>query len=314
VLLGRPHEPKIETVNDLDCHVSNFWRAVQHDPEAVAEYADHPVNECDLHARHRWLVDRVEFRERMHSDPDHYDVKIAGWWVWGICQWIGTGWCGTSTVQSRQLPILDGRCEFGVGTNSETVRHLSRQIPLMSSAGMGVHAGGARLPSLGHSGRGIHSPERAGLIEWFGQLSRRLRRVRVACGDWSRIVSGSVTGASNTRQNMGMGPCAVFLDPPYAGEGDVYAEGNEIGAAVREWAIANGDNPHLRIALCGYAGEHEMPASWIEHAWKANGGYGNRNGGEANKNARRERIWFSPHCLPLESKQPTLFDLMVGDK
>jgi hypothetical protein len=51
------------------------------------------VNEADLHARHRWLVAEVEFRERMRRDPEYFDAKIAGWWVWGICQWIGSGWC-----------------------------------------------------------------------------------------------------------------------------------------------------------------------------------------------------------------------------
>jgi hypothetical protein len=29
VLLGRPHPPGIETVNDLDCMVANFWRALK---------------------------------------------------------------------------------------------------------------------------------------------------------------------------------------------------------------------------------------------------------------------------------------------
>lgn len=56
VLLARPTRPRIETVNDLDCNVANFWRAVKADPEAVAKFADWPVNEADLHARHRWLV------------------------------------------------------------------------------------------------------------------------------------------------------------------------------------------------------------------------------------------------------------------
>lgn len=35
VLLARPHEPAIETVNDLDCFIANFWRAAKSDPEAV---------------------------------------------------------------------------------------------------------------------------------------------------------------------------------------------------------------------------------------------------------------------------------------
>ena len=61
VLLGRPTDAKIETVNDLDCWIANFWRALQHDPEQLAAHADWPVNEADLHARHLWLVKQASF-------------------------------------------------------------------------------------------------------------------------------------------------------------------------------------------------------------------------------------------------------------
>jgi hypothetical protein len=80
---------------------------------------------------------------------------------------------------------------------------------------------------------------------------------------------------------------------------------NEASAAVRTWAIENGDNPLLRIAVCGYEGEHEFPSTWQKVAWKANGGFGNQNPNtNGSINATRERIWFSPHCLKL----PGLFD------
>jgi hypothetical protein len=55
-------------VNDIDGYVSNFWRAVQADPELVAHYADWPVNEVDLHARHRWLVGAIK-HSRSGSPP-----------------------------------------------------------------------------------------------------------------------------------------------------------------------------------------------------------------------------------------------------
>ena len=50
VLLGRParHRRRCETVNDADSYLSNFWRAIAADPEAVAAHADWPVNETDL--------------------------------------------------------------------------------------------------------------------------------------------------------------------------------------------------------------------------------------------------------------------------
>ena len=92
VLLGRPGKPGTETINDRDGMVSNFFRSLQSDPDAVAKYADQPVNECDLSARHLWLVGRREdMTQRLMADPDYYDAKAAGWWVWGLCCWIGSG-------------------------------------------------------------------------------------------------------------------------------------------------------------------------------------------------------------------------------
>ncbi len=80
VLLARPHAPRIETCNDLDCMI---------------------------HARHRWLVDQTEFRTKMRTDPHYFDAKIAGWWVWGLCAWIGTGWCAKAARRrGRNLPRL----------------------------------------------------------------------------------------------------------------------------------------------------------------------------------------------------------------
>ena len=260
VLLARPTEPRIETVNDLDCHIANFWRAVQSDPDAVAKWCDWPVNEADLHARHLWLVQGLPaHRERMMTEPDYFDAKIAGWWVWGICQWIGAGWCAE--------------------------RKPSRKLPHVGDAGMGVHR---KLPHVGDAGRG-------GLFE---ELTARLRRVRVCCGDWSRVTGDSVTWRN--------GLTGVLLDPPYQ-DGDMeYVAGHgNVSQDVAKWAIENGDNPLMRIALCGYEGEHVMPASWECVPWKAKGGYGGQSRDHDNPNAKRERIWFSPHCLG--AKQRSLF-------
>ncbi len=94
VLLNRPHAPKTETVNDLDGFVANAWRAMQAAPDEVARWADWPTNECDLHARHLWLVgQRDALSERLMADADWFDAKAAGWWIWGACNWIGGGWC-----------------------------------------------------------------------------------------------------------------------------------------------------------------------------------------------------------------------------
>lgn len=307
VLLGRPHIAHTETVNDLDCMVANLWRSLQHDPDAVAFHADWPVNEADQHARHLWLVSQEEFREAMKVDPEFYDVKIAGWWLWGQCIWIGSGWC------SRQLPHL-GNAGKGINRQlphlGDAGQGVNRQLPHLGNAGTGVHrklphlgdAGtlSQQIPFLNRPGSGINAMDRRdGLYCYMYDLSERFRRVRVCCGDWSRICGPSVT--------FKHGITGVFLDPPYADtaerQDNIYAtDSSDIAHEVREWAIANGDNPELRIALCGYDGEHKMPDSWECVAWKGRGGYGSQGNGSGRENADRERIWFSPHCLGIEQQ------------
>ena len=321
VLLARPSEPKIETVNDVDCYLSNFFRAIQSHPEEVARWADWPVSEVDLHARHRWLVGQREFRERMRADPDYCYPKVAGWWVWGICQWIGDGWCRTLKEQIPDLKVTDNA--GGKGVHSGGLPYL-RVNPTKTQAGQGIHAEGfqnreralkKKIPSLKNAGQGVHMPSLGndrgvhGVVappcsEWFALLRERLRRVRVACGDWERVLGPSVLGKG---ANVGgRRPCAVFLDPPYSHdfrEGSMYAEDQRgLSDRVREWAVAHGDDPDVMVCLAGYEGEHEMPVSWTKFEWKAARGYA----GEGNDNASRERLWFSPTCLPID-EQRSLF-------
>lgn len=288
VLLARPTAPRVETVNDLDGMIANFWRAVKHAPELVAEWADNPVNENDLHARHAWLVERREsLTARLEGDPEFYDAKVAGWWVWGINCWIGSGWC------SGRGPwvAVDGELVHVGGGGGGSGQGVNRKLPHLGGSGKGVNR---KLPHLGNKGQCTHESERReALGEWFQALQAGLRGVRVCSGDWTRVTGPSVT--------FGQGLTAVFLDPPYAdtaGRAEVYAKDcDQVAHRVREWAIAEGENPQMRIALCGYEGEHEMPKSWECVAWKARKGYGGQRQSGVNDNSARERIWFSPHCL-----------------
>lgn len=305
VLLARPHPPRVETVNDKDCFVANAWRAIQHDPDAVAHWADWPVNEADLHARHQWLVNQSEFIERMKVEPEHFDVRVAGWWLWGQCLWIGSGWCDSADVPDKMPNLTAGH---GDGTGVASVR---RQIPDLSgdagAAGRGVHSKtlGHRLPHVSDNGTGIHASgiHASGIHAYMVALAARLRRVRVVCGDWKRVCTPAVTN--------GIGLTGVLLDPPYGADRhvpDLYNHGGlELSAAVREWALYRGDDPDMRIALCGYEGEHNMPQSWECVAWMAKGGYGCQRKDGENENRKRERIWFSPHCL-----KPGLFSTAVN--
>lgn len=346
VLLGRPHEPRVETVNDLDCYLANFWRALQHAPDEVAYHADGPVNEADLHARHRWLVEHRP--ETVMTDPEYFDARIAGWWVWGQCLWIGSGWCaltdkrnqhpseqrkkqrgGDVGVHSRKRFASVGngqgagvhRKRFtahdhrgvhrrwqggGKGGGSGVIAPaLSRKRPHLANrhgagGGDGIHRSSLtrqipRISAEGGSISGVTATpmvQSEGLYDYLQTLAERLRRVRVCCGDWKRVLTPSVTTY--------VGLCGVFLDPPYAHDmrERCYSEDHDISADVCAWAIENGSNHNFRIALCGYDGEHQMPESWECVAWKAHGGYSRSERGIANR--ERERVWFSPHCLKAE--------------
>ncbi len=294
VLLGRPRPFEgLETVNDKDGLVSNFWRALQDDPDAVAHYADWPVNENDLHARHAWLVgQRDNLVAGLEGDPEYYVAKVAGWWVWGICCWIGGGWCsGAGPWQvvevdgARQLVHLSG----GVGVKRKLV-HMG--------PGRGINR--TRI-HLGNAGRGVNRRPVC-LKSYMNSLAKRLRGVRVCSGDWLRVCGEAPT--------VSLGLTAVFLDPPYGHserDENIYRIDEDVSAAVRAWAVAHGNELRLRIALCGYDGEHSMPKDWSMVRWKPRGGYGSQSNGRGRANAGRECVWFSPHCLRIMDSQRELF-------
>lgn len=343
ILLSCPWPGHTETVNDADGLLANFWRATQHAPDEVASFADWPVNEADLHARHRWLVDRRSLVEQLMSDPDWYDAQAAGWWVWGISQWIGTGWCppiGAAPHQAphlgdqgqginrklphvgdagrrvqrrgltidgelwKQRPMLGGNQHEGMGVHRAS---LGRKMPFIASPGadrkqhgLGVH--GKRLsqqiPAISPTGAGgglsddaLRSFASGALYDYFRALAARLRRTRVVCGDFERILGPSVTWRH--------GMTAVFLDPPYAdGEHAVtYSGGGNVWGRVTKWCEENGENRQLRIALCGYADTWEAPVGWSLIRWRTAGGYGSQGNARGRENANREAIWFSPACL-----------------
>ena len=254
VLLNRPqsHVGGTEVINDLDCYLQNFWRCIQQNPAKLAEHTTGPASELDLIARHNWLLSRDEFRAKMVQDPFYCDYQIAGWWIWGISQWIGGGWCEIGASTKKKLPdLVNGRGIFRKDLKTIDER-----------------------------------------IAYFEAVKARLEWVRVTCGDWTRVTTNSALRQCPTHK----GVTGVLLDPEYQDGDAKYGSGsNKISSTVREWAIENGERPQLRIALCGFEGEHQMPSSWECVEWKSTGGFARRR--STNENCKRERIWFSPHCL-----------------
>lgn len=220
MLLCAPKPASLEVVCDANGFIANFWRATKHQPAAVAEAADYPVSHIDQGARHKWLMEQ---RERLGSelqDPDWPgDAKVAGWWLWGQCSWIGSGWC-----------------EWG------------KQIPHVGNAGRGVQAIG-KIPHVGDARMGIENLLTSGgrvAWYWLHKLADRLERVRVVHGNWNRCLNSHHGGKST----------AVFLDPPYKAYEKLYGVNKPVAAACEKWAK---ENSHLRIALCGHVDDYDLP-------------------------------------------------------
>ena len=220
VLLAAPRPAPLEVVNDLNGFIANFWRAVKAQPDAVARAADYPVSHIDLGARHGWLLEqRARLGAALQDAEWPGDAQAAGWWLWGQCSWIGSGWCEW---------VARGK------------------VPHASDAGRGVQARG-QVPHAGNAGRGeLLTTGGAVAWEWLHRLAARLERVRVVHGDWERCLNHHYGGDDS----------AVFLDPPYRMFENVYAGAARIADDVEAWARGN---PALQIALCGHEGDYALP-------------------------------------------------------
>ncbi|MEB3165383.1 MAG: DNA adenine methylase, partial [Cyanobacteriota bacterium] len=278
VLLARPAFTgrRVETLNDADGWLVNCWRSIQLSPDAVAAAAWGPVAEIDYHARLAWLQQRrtPDLVAWLEGDPEHHDARAAGWWLYvlacGIGDPFGPGPWRVVDGHLRELPHLGNA---GRGVN--------RELPHLANAGRGVNR---ELPHLGNAGRGQ-------LIGYMRRLADRLQRVRITCGSWERVVKPSVTRSGTG----GDGTRAIFLDPPYATSGDLYAESSEgVAEAVRAWCETAPRD--LRIILCGYDTEHDalLRYGWSVTEGKAGGGAGYSVNPT---NGRRERLWLSPSCI-----------------
>jgi len=239
VLLGRSSPGKYEYVADIDCLITNFFRAAKYAaPRKLARLTDWPISQLDLEARTNWLRQQ---RGRLHrllaDDPKAYDLECAAWYAW---------------VQSVRI-----------STNGATIV-------------LGRAAGVRRQDET--------------LEKYFAALADRLKNVVIHYGDWTRLANAAERLSQRTDS-------AILLDPPYDystnRQKNLYAhDSQDVSAYVRRWALARAKtHPRLRIALCGFEGEHEMPSSWEELPWWSNYGRG------------KERIWFSPNCLKVSEQR-----------
>lgn len=294
MLLAAPRPASLEVICDGSGFIANFWRATKNQPAAVAEWADYPVSHIDLGAWHGWLMaQRERVGADLHDPNWPGDAKVAGWWLWGQCCWIGSGWCDWDREGS-------GATYLGTGVQA------TGQIPHTSSAGMGVQAIG-KIPHASDAGRGVQAIGQISCLgntgmgvdrlltssgrtawRWLHKLADRLERVRIVHGDWSRCLNNHFGGDDT----------AVFLDPPYGAFEKLYGQASPVADAVEAWAR---EHVELRIALCGHRGDYDLPG-WDVVDWSR--GRLTYAGG---KTTDKECVWYSPACLP-----PRRLDLFAG--
>ena len=280
MLLAAPKAASLEVICDGSGFIANFWRAVKHQPAEVAEWADYPVSHIDLGARHRWLMEqRARVGEYLQDCDWPGDAKVAGWWLWGQCCWIGSGWCDWARRQRGHghpggLGQVPHASDAGMGIQAVG------KVPHASDAGRGIQAVG-KVPHASDAGRGdtlLTSAGRAAWV-WLHKIADRLERVRVVHGDWSRCLNN----------HFGGNDTAVFLDPPYRAYEKLYGVAAPVADAVEAWAR---ENAHLRIALCGHRGDYDLP-DWDAVEWSR--GKMTYSGA---KTTDSECVWYSPACLP----------------
>lgn len=293
VLLKRPVEHpylrRIETVNDKDGMISNFWRALQAEPDTVARFADWPVNENDLHARHYWLVQRKDsLQSQLEGDPDFYDAKIAGWWVWGMALWIGSGFCsgdgswvsvdgelvkvdtsnagvcgklprvsGSQGVASQRPHV--GNAGVGVAAPSlDTAYAVQRKRPHLTNyqgvAAVEAGAGLRQLPPLADSGQGI-----ARQVMRLSAASQGINRKMPSTGDASPGVARQLLSLGDAgrrvqrkRASLGSQGRGFVNQDAY----DLYDYFDVLSARLRrvrvcsgDWTRVLGDSPTTKLGI-----------------------------------------------------------------
>jgi len=290
MLLAAPIPASLEVVCDASGFIANFWRATKHQAASVAEWADYPVSHIDLGARHVWLMAQRERIGEALQDADWPgDSKVAGWWLWGQCCWIGSGWCEwEGAARRRRGEGHPGRGEGIDATSAGMGIQAVGKVPHASDAGRGIQAVG-KVPHATSAGMGydrlLTSSGRTAW-RWLHKIADRLERVRVVHGDWTRCLNNHFGGADT----------ALFLDPPYRSYERLYGNASPVADQVEAWARANA---HLRIALCGHVGDYDLPG-WDAVEWsRGRLTYG------GSQTTDQECVWYSPACFP--KRQPDLF-------
>lgn len=336
MLLRNPWPCDREIVVDKFAHLPNFWRAIQRDPLEVAKWADYPSSHMDLHARHVWLVKwNAENHDRLWSDADFYDAKAAGWYAWGVSNWIGSDFATMEIVPDKvqnigrglnaeapevfdKRPLIHGgRKATGIGVQQQNqLQDVPDKVPVVvngasgDSGGSGVQYMAKQNVPFTDEGMPFDGTR---LQPWLLALHNRIKRAYVIHRDWQLGVTKTMRLAhSDKAKNV-----AIFLDPPYRTDqgnrsDNIYAsdrKGESTDAAVQsyEWAVEHGREERLRIAYCCRDGDFPVPDGWSSTIRDFSGVRDRER-----RKKHKEAVFFSPGCGEYDTSSPAHMADMSG--
>ena len=316
-------------VCDKNPLIANFWRAIKgNGPDGksareVAFWADDCTIHQNLRARHKWLLEWArDNAQRLWDDADFFSCKAAGWWAWGMSNWVGGGFC--TGEYDRQAPDRVPHLCSHPGGSGVQIQKLAlngceppdtRPHVMSHPGGQGVQMLNLSLPDKRHYvcdtgyGQGVQIQTDRGneldaapldgsrLQPWMLELCRRLKRTVVLHRDWKSAVSPKML----MRETGSKWVVGVFLDPPYK-----LAEGNrsktlyqsdhdgtsdDVAKEAYDWAVENGSVERFRIAFCSRHGDFALPPGWTSSVRKFPGVKDAKR-----RETHQDEVMFSPHC------------------
>ena len=216
-----------EIVCDTDGGICNFWRAIKKDPEGVAYYANYPTIHHDLTARHKWLAYWIKNKSsQLSEDPEYCDIQVAGWWVWGISIWIGSGWCSEGKLPNTRPHIPKSLGGQGVNRQRVTNREL---------------------------------------ISWFQEICQRLETVIVLNQSWEKGLTPALLIQTMPKKRAEVSifmdpPYSTKKRGDTLYKSDQQGSSDSIAIQSFRWALDHGNQ--YRIVYCCHEGDFEIPDDW----------------------------------------------------
>ena len=261
-LLLKPKPSRREVVCDTNSGLVNAWRSIQHESLETAKWAEACTFHDDLTARHKWLLHYFsENAWRFAEDPDYYDCKAAGWWLWGMSNWIGGDWCTYSNFGKVKIDRVP-HTSNGQGVQQQRMPYDGRPAICNTPYGRGLQASDDDItPIDGYNGL----PLRQKIIQWFNQIQKRFRNVIVLNRDWESALTPSVLCQTNNGRSYSV---TVVLDPPYLTASrskhlyisDIDGSSSDVAIRSYKWAVEHGNK--YRIAYFCHENDFKFPDGW----------------------------------------------------